>query len=53
MLTTKLVLQLQRDLTAARSAEVQALAEYNRALSQLAFQEGTTLERHKVNLEIE
>ena len=51
--TTFVVLQLQRDLTAARSAEVQALAEYNRALSQLAFQEGTTLERHKVNLEIE
>jgi outer membrane protein TolC len=44
------VLQLQRDLTAARSAEVQALAEYNRALAQLAFSEGTTLERHKLNI---
>jgi outer membrane protein TolC len=46
------VLQLQRELTAARSAEVQALAEYNRALAQLAFSEGTTLERHKLNLEV-
>ena len=51
--TTFVVLQLQRDLTAARSAEVQALADYNRALAQLALQEGATLERHKVNLEIE
>ena len=42
------VLQLQRDLTAARSAEIRALADYNIALSQLALNEGTTLERRKI-----
>jgi outer membrane protein TolC len=31
------VLFLQRDLTQARSAEIQALTEYNRALSQLSL----------------
>jgi outer membrane protein len=51
--TTFVVLQLQRDLTTARSAEVQALADYNRALAQLALQEGATLERHKVDLRVE
>ena len=46
------VLQLQRDLTAARSSEIRALADYNIALSQLALNEGTTLERRKINLEV-
>ncbi|HEY3853297.1 MAG TPA: TolC family protein [Verrucomicrobiae bacterium] len=50
--TSFFVLQLQRDLTAARSAEVQALADYNIALVQLAFNEGTTLERNKLDLEV-
>jgi len=39
-------------LTAARSAEAQALADYNKALAQLAFDEGTTLERNKLDLEM-
>jgi outer membrane protein TolC len=43
------VLRLQRDLTSAMSAEIQALAAYNVALAQLAFAEGTTLERHKLD----
>jgi HAE1 family hydrophobic/amphiphilic exporter-1 len=46
------VLQMQRDLTAARSAEVQALADYNIALVQLAFNEGSTLERNKLDIEV-
>jgi len=39
------VLELQRDLTAARSAEIRALTEYQKSLVQLAFSEGSTLER--------
>jgi outer membrane protein TolC len=46
------VLQLQRDLTAARSSEIRALADYNIALSQLALSEGTTLERRKISLNV-
>lgn len=38
------VLLLQRDLTTAQLAELAALADYNKALSQLALREGTTLE---------
>jgi outer membrane protein len=37
--TSFFVLQLQRDLTAASSAEVQALSDYNKALAQLALAE--------------
>lgn len=50
--TTFLVLQYQNDLTSARYQEIQALAEYNIALSQLAQREGTTLERHKINVSV-
>jgi len=39
--TSFFVLQLQRDLTAARSEEIRALAEYNRALAQFALCEGS------------
>jgi outer membrane protein TolC len=49
--TSFFVLQLQRDLTAARSAEIRALADYNRALSTLSRSEGTTLEKANVSLE--
>lgn len=45
------ILQYQKDLTAARSQEVRALADYNKALANLAKAEGTTLERLKINLE--
>ncbi|MEW6305738.1 MAG: TolC family protein [Verrucomicrobiota bacterium] len=51
--TSFIVLQLQRDLTGARVAELQALADYNRALAQLALREGATLERHQIQLEVE
>jgi outer membrane protein len=48
--TSFVVLQLQRDLTAARSEEIRALAEYNKAQASLAQQEGATLQRAKINV---
>jgi outer membrane protein TolC len=44
------VLQFQDNLTAARSAEISALSDYNTALEQLALDEGTTLERNHIDL---
>ncbi|MGD0251643.1 MAG: TolC family protein [Verrucomicrobiota bacterium] len=49
--TTFDVLQYQNNLTAARSAEIRALANYNEALVNLAAQEGSTLERNNINIE--
>lgn len=49
--TSFFVLQLQRDLTASRSAEIRALADYNKALSMLSKSEGTTLEKSNIGLE--
>jgi outer membrane protein len=49
--TTFEVLQYQNNLTAARSQEIRALANYNEALATLAQQEGTTLQRYDINLE--
>jgi outer membrane protein TolC len=46
------VLQLQKDLTTAASDEIKALSIYNKALHELYFSEGTTLERNKVALEL-
>jgi outer membrane protein TolC len=46
------VLQLQSNLTTARSAEIRALADYNIALEQLALDEGSTLERSKIDLKM-
>jgi len=43
--TTYTVLQMQRDLTAARGNEIQALDTYNKSLAQLSQDEGATLER--------
>ncbi len=50
--TTYTVLQVQRDLTNARGSEILALANYNKALSQLSLDEATTLDRLRVNLSI-
>jgi len=50
--TTFEVLQYQNNLTAARSQEIRALANYNEALVNLAAQEGSTLERHGIKLEV-
>jgi len=49
--TSYFVLQLQEVLTAAQTAELQALTDYNRILAQLAFAEGSTLERNHLELE--
>ena len=50
--TTYTVLQMQRDLTTARGNEIQALATYNKALAQLSLDEGTTLQRLGINVEV-
>ncbi len=50
--TSFIVLQLQRDLTTARSAEIRALADYNIALARLASSEGSTMERRGVELQV-
>jgi outer membrane protein len=50
--TAFFVLQLQETLTAARTAELQALADYNKIIAQLAFAEGSTLEKHHLSLEV-
>ena len=46
------VLSLQSDLTAARSAEIRALADYNKSLAAVAFNEGNTLKRRKIDLSV-
>jgi outer membrane protein len=46
------VLQFQRNLTSARFEEIRGLAEYNNALAQLAYLEGATLERHRINISL-
>ncbi len=50
--TTFTVLQLQNTLTTARSQEIRALANYYEALSNLAQKEGSTLERHRIDVEV-
>jgi outer membrane protein TolC len=50
--TSFFVLQYQRDLTTARFQEIQALANYNNSLAQLALQEGSTFERHQLNVQV-
>jgi len=50
--TTYQVLLVQRDLTSARGNEIQALDLYNHHLSQLSFDEGTTLERLNIDFEV-
>lgn len=49
--TTYTVLQMQRDLTNARGTEIQALDNYNKSLSQLSLDEGTTLTRLNILFE--
>ncbi len=50
--TTFTVLQLQNTLTADRGLEIRALANYNQALVNLAAQEGSTLERNNIDIEV-
>ncbi len=49
--TTFTVLQLQNTLTSDRAAEIRALANYNEDLANLSQQEGSTLERHKSDVQ--
>jgi outer membrane protein TolC len=51
--TSFVVLQLQRDLTAASSDEIRALADYNKALAQVAFAEASTLQRRKIDVRVQ
>ena len=50
--TTFTVLQLQNTLTTDRGAEIRALANYYEDLANLAAQEGSTLERNGINIEL-
>jgi outer membrane protein TolC len=50
--TSFVVLQLQGNLTTARSAEIRALADYKKALAAEAFAEATTLERRKIDVKL-
>jgi outer membrane protein TolC len=50
--TTYTVLQVQRDLTTARGQEILALDAYNKVLSQLSLDEGSTLERLGIKFEV-
>ena len=45
------VLQAQTDLALAQVTELAAKRDYNKALSQLYFTEGTLLERHRINFQ--
>ena len=50
--TTYNVILVQRDLTSARGAEIQALDTYNKDLAQLSLDEGSTLERLNIELKV-
>ena len=50
--TTFTVLQLQNTLTADRGQEIRSLANYYEALVSLAQQEGSTLERNHITIEV-
>jgi outer membrane protein len=50
--TTFEVLQYQSALTTARGQEIRALADYEEALSNLAAQEGSTLERNGIDVDV-
>jgi outer membrane protein TolC len=49
--TTFTVLQLQNNLTSARSQEIRALADYNEALANLSAAEGSTLQRRNIDVQ--
>lgn len=49
--TTRIVLEFQRDLATARANELRAIVDYNKSLSNLARNKGTTLERYRIELQ--
>ena len=48
--TTRFVLDFQRDLAIAQRNELRAVVDYNKSLSNLARQKGTTLEQYAIEL---
>lgn len=50
--TPFVVLQLHQALIEASTAESQGLAQYNKALAQLAFAEGSILEKHRLTVQL-
>jgi outer membrane protein TolC len=50
--TSYIVLQMQRDLTHARSEEIQTIAEYNKTMAMLAFSEGSVIEANNIELDV-
>ena len=50
--TPFIVLQLQRDLTSARSTALRALVDYFLSVSALNFRQGTTLQRYRIEVEV-
>jgi len=50
--TTFTVLQLQNNVTTARSAEIRSLANYNQYLVALAQQEGSILKQRNIDIEV-
>ena len=48
--TTRFVLDFQRDLATAQGNELRAIVDYNKALSNLARNKATTLERYAIEL---
>jgi outer membrane protein TolC len=50
--TAFIVLELQQILTAARNSELLALSDYNKVLAQLAFAEGTILDKNHLSVEV-
>ena len=48
--TTRFVLDFQRDLAIAQRNELRAIIDYNKSLSHLARQKGTTLEGYGIEL---
>ena len=51
--TSFVVLELQRDLTNNRAQEIDALSDYNKALSVLHLREGTILKKNNVQLDVQ
>ncbi|MBM4121922.1 MAG: TolC family protein [Nitrospira sp.] len=49
--TTRFVLDFQRDLATAQGNELRSVVDYNKSLSNLARNKGTTLERYHIELQ--
>ena len=49
--TTRFVLDFQRDLATAQGSELRSVVDYNKSLSNLARNKGTTLERYDIQLQ--